>query len=51
MYSDIEMDNLPSMMTKNNEAVQYLEPDYRYCEEINGSDLFDVVLQKGSPCL
>jgi len=51
MHSDIEMDNLPSMMSKNNEAVQYLEPDSWNCEEINGSDLFDVVLQKGSPCL
>jgi len=51
MHSDIEMDNLPSMISKNNKAVQYLEPDSWNCEEINGSDLFDVVLQKGSPCL
>ena len=51
MHSDIEMDNLPSMMTKNNEAVQYLEPDSRHCEEINASDLFDVVSQKSHPYL
>jgi len=40
------MDNSSSMMPKDNEIVQYLEPDCRYCEEINGSDLFDTVLQE-----
>ena len=51
MHSDIEMGNFPSMMTKNNEAVQYLEPDSWNCEEVNGSDLFGVIPQEGSPCL
>jgi len=46
MHGDVEMDNSSSMMPKDNEIVQYLEPDCRYCEEINGSDLFDTVLQE-----
>jgi len=45
------MHDFASMMVENNEAVQYLEPDSWNCEEINGSDPFDVVLKKGSPCL
>lgn len=51
MHGDIEMNNSSSMMSKDDEAIQYLEPDCRYCEEIDRSDVFGMVLQKRSPRL
>jgi len=51
MMCDIEMDDLPPVVPKDDEAIENLEPDGRNREEINSSDLFGMVRQERPPRL
>jgi len=42
MLSDVEMNNLSSVMANNKEAVQQVEGDRRDSEKIHGSDHFAI---------
>ena len=47
--SDIAVQNLPTLMINHEEAIQQLEGDRRYGEEIERHDHFAVVIQERQP--
>jgi len=51
MTRDIEMDDLPPVVTKDDKAIQDLESDRGDGEEINRCDLLGIVHQERSPRL
>ena len=51
MISDIEVDDLTPVMQQHDEAVEGAKCGCRHGEEIDGSNLPDVILQKTLPRL
>ncbi len=49
MIGDIEVDELPAVVTKNDEAEEQTEGQRGDHEEVDGSDLFQVGLQEAAP--
>jgi len=46
---DVEVDNLATIVTHHDESVQNAESDGRHREEVTGSDIGNVIVQKRSP--
>ena len=51
MFCDVEMHNAPAIMSQNKKHVQDPEGHGGYDEEVDGSQLFDVIFQEGPPSL
>ena len=51
MTRDVEMDDVPSVVSKDDKAVQDVESDRGDGEEIDSYDLFGMILQERSPRL
>ena len=51
MTRDVEMDDVPPVVSKDDKAIQDVESDRRDGEEIDSCDLFGMVLQERSPRL
>ena len=50
MGGNVEMDNHPAVVTKDNEGEQYAESSGRYSEEVDCDDVLKMVVQERSPC-
>src|SRR5260370_16335988 len=51
MSRDVEMHNASTVMTEDDKYKQNLEPNGGHREEVDGSQLRGMILQKASPCL
>ena len=51
MGRDIEVGDHAAVVSEHNEAEQYAERRRRNCEEINGHNVFSVIVQERTPCL
>jgi hypothetical protein len=51
MTGDIEMQDAPSIMTDDEEAIQHAECDRGHGEEVHGRNGLSVIAQEGEQCL
>ena len=51
MGSDVEVDDVTPMMTKNDEGEEYTECSRRHREEISGDDVSNMIIQERTPRL
>jgi hypothetical protein len=49
MTGDIEMQDAPSIMTDDEEAIQHAERDRGHGEKVHGCNGFPVIAQEGQP--